>query len=428
MEQAAISEKLLQFIWQFQYFNTQHLVAAGGESIAILSPGVLNLNQGPDFFDAQVRIDGTLWVGTVELHLKTSHWKDHGHGTDPAYNNVILHVVLEHNSDSWPGTIPLLELQPRIPRILLHQYRKLMESNAFVPCSGQMNTVDALTWTAWKDRLLVERLGRRSAQVLRFREENRGNWEAAYWWLLARTFGMKINGDAFEAVARTLTPQLLSRHSQQRIQLECLLLGQANLLGGEFTDAYPRLLQREYRFLAKKYGLVPSPIPVHFLRMRPRNFPTIRLAQLAAWLQNPAGSLGALLQCSDMGELQKEWEVTANDYWNDHFIPDEGGRYEPKQLGPGMIDHLLVNCMVPMVFAYGLFHKEASYQERAIGWLEKARAESNTVTRGFQKEGIDNRTAFDSQAYLELKKGYCDARKCLACAIGNAILSRTVVT
>ena len=428
IEQAAITEKLLQFIWQFQYFNTQDLRTIGGEKVDILSPGILNVNQGPDFSDAQVRIDGTLWVGTVELHLKTSQWKVHGHSADPGYGNVILHVVLDHNGDGYTDSIPILELCSRIPGILLHQYKKLMESNAFIPCGSQAGDVADIVWTSWKDRLLVERLGRRSALVLRFHEENKGDWKSAYWWLLARTFGMKINSDAFESVARSLPPKLLSRHVQQVIQLESLLLGQAQLLNQDFSDAYPRLLQREYRFLAKKYGLVPSPIPVHFLRMRPRNFPTIRLAQLAVWLQQPAGTLDALLQCRDIMELKKEWEVVANDYWNDHYLPDEPAIFQPKHLGAGMIDLLLVNCMVPMVFAYGRYHRDTALQEKALGWLEGGGAEANTVTRGFQKLGLPNNSAFDSQAYLELKSQYCDSRKCLSCPVGNAVLRASAVT
>jgi hypothetical protein len=242
-------EKLLQYIWQLQYFNKSELRTTTGEELEIIFPGKLNTNQGPDFIQARIKIDNTILVGSIELHLKTSHWNDHGHSKDPNYNNVILHVVFE--DDEPPASLPVLELQPRISNLLLERYSDLMNSSYFIPCGHSVSQVKEITWLSWKERLVAERLTRKSANVLRLLEESKGHWEETFWWLLARSFGMKVNSDAFESVAKSIPISILGKHKNQIHQVEALLFGQAGLLKGAFAEEYPKLLQREYAFLMK---------------------------------------------------------------------------------------------------------------------------------------------------------------------------------
>lgn len=411
---------MLQYIWQFQYFNTSELQTAAGEKLQVVFPGKLNTNQGPDFTGAQVKIDDTTLVGSVELHLKTSQWKDHGHSDDPNYKNVILHVVFEN--DLQQSSLPVLELQPRISNLLLEKYAVLMNSPGFIPCANSVSEIKEITWLSWKERLLAERLTRKSTLVFQFIEESNAHWEESFWWMLARNFGIKTNSEAFEAVAKSIPVAILAKHKHQIHQLEALLFGQAGLLNGNFKEEYPKLLQREYNFLKKKYDLRPIHIPVHFLRMRPGNFPTIRLAQLAVLIQNSAHLFSKILESDKISEVKKLFDITANDYWHYHYRFDESSAFKKKNIGKDMIDNVIINTIVPVLFAYGLYHKEEKYKNKGILWLEEIEAEENFITKAFVGLKLSNTSAFDSQAFIELKTQYCDQKHCLKCAIGNSLL------
>lgn len=416
-----MTERLLQYIWQFQYFNRSSLTTSEGDVLEILVPGRLNKDQGPDFLDAQIRINTTVFAGTIELHLRTAQWQAHGHHTDANYRNVILHVVYEHDEEVL-SAIPVLELQSRIPGVLLEQYNQWMQTGIFIPCEASIVYVPQLNWLSWKDRLLAERLTRKSDAILLLLEESGRHWEETCWRLLARNFGMPVNADAFEAIGRSLPVRILARHREQLHQLEALLLGQAGLLQAPFKEDYPKLLQREYFFLKKKYGLQPVLIPVHFLRMRPPNFPTLRLAQLAVLLQSHARLFPFLLESDDLPVLRRQLTVVANEYWHRHYLPDEESRFRKKILGKDMVDNLVVNTVVPLLFAYGRYRKEERFQERAMQWLSLTGAESNTIVKGFSQLDVAVASAFDSQALIELKTKYCDRRYCLQCGVGHALL------
>lgn len=413
-------EKLLQYIWQFQYFNKSELQTTAGERLQIIFPGKLNSDQGPDFSNAQIKIDNTTLVGSIELHLKASQWNEHGHGSDSNYKNVILHVVFEN--DLPPSFVPVLELQPRISNLLLDKYSALMDSSNFIPCANSVSEVKEITWLSWKERLLAERLTRKSAIVFKFLEENNAHWEESFWWMLARNFGMKVNSEAFELMARSIPVNILAKHKNQIHQLEALLFGQAGLLEQNFIEDYPKLLQREYRFLKKKYVLKPIHYKVHFLRMRPGNFPTIRLSQLAALIQNSAHLFSKILEIENVSEIKKLFDVTANDYWHYHYRFDESSPFKKKTIGKDMIGNVLINTIIPILFAYGLYHKEEKFKNKAILWLEEISAEVNSITKGFTNLNLPNKSAFDSQAFIELKTQYCDHKHCLQCAIGNSLL------
>ncbi len=416
-----MTEKLLQYIWQFQYFDHSSLQTTTGDQLEVLFPGTLNSNQGPDFINAKIRINQMILVGSVELHLKTSQWKEHGHHLDANYRNVILHAVLENNVHG-EASLSVVELQSRIPNIILDRYEALMNSPSFIACAGSVYTVKDLIWTSWKERMVAERLARKSEHILGFLTQNKGHWEETLWWLLARNFGAVVNMDAFEGVARSIPLHLITRSQNQLLHLEALLLGQAGLLNHQFKESYPRMLQKEYRFLKQKYGLIQTSIPVHFLRMRPGNFPTIRLAQLASLLQQKEDFFSLIMKEQSVGAILQILKVTANDYWHYHYMLDEISAYKKKCLGKDMADHVIINTVVPILYAYGHAHQDEKCKMKALQWLEATQAENNQVTKGFDQIQQKSYHAFDSQALLELKTKYCDRKLCLQCAIGNSIL------
>lgn len=417
-----MNERLLQFIWQFRYFNTASLLTTEQEKVLIIHPGRYNTNQGPDFLDAKVRIAGTLWAGNIELHVLSGDWNIHGHSGDANYNNVILHVVWEDDR-ATSNNIPVIELKDRVSKMLLQHYQEMMGSASFIPCAGNILTVSPLTWVAWKERLAIERLMQKTKQVGAFQQSNHNHWEETCWWMTARNFGIRVNAGLFEDVARSIPVGLLAKHKYQLHQLEALLFGQAGLLERTFSEAYPKMLQKEFRFLKQKYKLRQVHKPVHFLRMRPAAFPTIRLAQLAMLVYNSSHLFSSLKEAASIKELRALLDVTANDYWHYHYVFDEGTAYAPKKLGRLMTDNIIINTIVPLLFAYGHHTGDNALKEKALNWLQSAGPEKNSITKGFDEAGVVQKNAFDTQALLQLKQAYCDQKRCLDCAVGCKILS-----
>lgn len=413
-------ERLLQFIWQFQYFNTGELRTTSGEELQIIFPGTYNTNQGPDFTDAKIKIGNTIWAGHIELHIRASDWNRHNHHIDKNYNNVVLHVVWENDFPNY--NIPVLNLENRIAGSLLQRYEELMNAQGFIACERSISSVNPIVLKSWKERLLAERLIRKSSTVELFLGQNNQHWEETFWWLLARNFGTKINADAFESMARSIPLNILAKHKNQIHQLEALLMGQANLLDHQFSDDYSILIQREYEFYKSKYKLRPGSITPFFLRMRPGNFPTIRLAQLAMLIRNSEHLFSKIKDTDSLKDVKHWLDVTANDYWHYHYRFDEPSSFKKKRTGAAMIDNIMINTVCTVLFAYGHFHREQRYKDRALQWLEEIDPETNSITRGFQQLGLENKNAYDSQALIELKNEYCSKKKCLDCAIGNAIL------
>jgi hypothetical protein len=416
-----MNERLLQFIWQFQYFNKHALKLKGGETLQILHPGFYNTQQGPDFTNARIRIGKMTFAGSVELHIKTSDWAKHNHSADNNYKNVVLHVVWEHDRKNRQK-LPLLILQNRVSHLLLDQYRQWMERPSFIPCNFQLKEAPPLTWKAWKDRLLAERLLRKSAVMQQYLGQTNQHWDESFWWLLARQFGIKVNAAAFEAMARTIPFKILSRHKNQLQQLEALLLGQAGLLNKKFRENYARKLKAEYQYQQKKYKLTRNPEPVFFLRMRPDNFPSVRLAQLARLIHKSVHLFSEIKETLELSAVKEKLNVTASTYWDTHYVPGEKAVARPKHLGKQMVDVLIINVVCPALFAWGHIMAEEEMKARAMRWLEETDAESNKITRGFEKIGIENNNACDSQSLIELKTSYCDEKRCLDCAVGNILL------
>lgn len=416
-----MTERLLQYIWQFQYFNAAAIFTLEAEPLQIIHPGNYNTNQGPDFTDAKIKIGDTIWAGSIEIHINSSDWKNHKHDGDINYQNVILHVVWWHDAAIHLPFSTLI-LEDKISKLLLKKYDELMNRNSFIPCEQMITQVNQLTWTAWKERLLVERLQQRSGIVADHLKENNHHWEEVFWWMLAKNFGIKVNSDAFEKIARSIPLNILAKHKNQVQQLEGLLLGQAGLLENEFEEDYPLLLQKEYRFLKSKYRLQQPAAPLYFLRMRPANFPSLRLAQLSMLVHQSQHLFTQIKEAGSLKEIKNLLHVTANDYWHYHYVLDEPSAFKQKTLGAQMSGNIIINTIVPAVFAWGHYHKNDRYTGKALQWLEETAPETNAITKGFAKLGIANLNAFDSQALIQLKNAYCSKKHCLSCAVGNQIL------
>jgi hypothetical protein len=416
-----MTEKLLQYIWQFQYFNTANLETSDGEPIVILHPGNLNTNQGPDFINAKIKVGDAIWAGHVELHIQAYDWVLHKHGIDKHYNNVVLHVVWK-NDTSVMLPFPSLELFDKVPKLLLKKYEDMMTIAKFIPCEKNIQLAPSLIWAIWKERMLVERLQQKSALIKAYLQKNNNHWEETFWWLLAKNFGVKINSDSFEKIAMSIPLTVMAKHKTQIQQVEALLFGQASMLTGDFKDNYMLMLQKEYIFLQKKYQLFVPDAPLYFLRMRPSNFPTVRLAQLAMLVHNSVHLFSIIKDTTDVQVVKKMMDVTANDYWHYHYMPDEASAYKEKRLGLQMADNILINTVIPILFTYGIVHGDTILKDRALQWMEQIAAEKNNITRGFEAIGIKVKTAFDTQALIYLKNEYCNNKRCLECAIGNKLL------
>ncbi len=416
-----MTERLLQYIWQFQYFNSRELSTSEGELLQVINPGIFNSNQGPDFTNAKIRVGKTSWAGSVEIHINSSDWRNHHHDNDINYRNVVLHVVWKEDAClSFP--FPTLVLEDKVPKPLLHRYEELMKRAASIPCSSTIQQVKDITWISWKERLMVERLQTRTQIIKSYLQQNSFHWEETFWWLLAKNFGTPVNSEAFESMARSVPFSILTKHKNQIHQVEAILFGQSGLLEADFKEEYPGMLQREYRFLQRKYGLKKNVSRPVFLRMRPSGFPTLRLAQLAMLVHQSFHFFSKLKECDELADAGKLLEVTANDYWNYHYLFDEHSAYRVKKLGRQMIDSILINTAVPILFAYGHLQNDNGIRNKALRWLEGIPPEKNSITKGFESLRLPNRSAFDSQAYLQLKNEYCGKKRCLDCAVGSSLL------
>ncbi|HLO81964.1 MAG TPA: DUF2851 family protein [Chitinophagaceae bacterium] len=417
-------EKLLQFIWHHQYFNVWDLRTVSGEPLSLICSGTWNKNQGPDFLSARIRTGEQEWAGNIELHVRSSDWDLHGHADDPNYANVILHVVWEHDRDI-ANPMPVLELRHRVPPHLLQKYRSWMMNDSMIPCSGEIGSVDRKMAYAWLEWLTLQRMKTRSAKILEKVITLGMDWEEGFWRLLARAFGHKVNSDAFESIAATLPVKLMMRHRNNSMQLEALLLGQAGLLRTDNGDDYAKALFREYGFLRKKYQLVKSYMPVHFLRMRPGNFPTLRLAQLAALVSRNPDLFRGLLDLGNTNEMKAFLRVEAGGYWDHHYRFGEGSVFLKKQTGEQFIENIIFNTIIPFLAAYHQHQGNGPGTDRLFQFMEGLNAESNSVIRNFERLGFSARHAGDSQALLELKHNYCDQFMCLECAIGKSLLKNS---
>lgn len=421
-----MTEDFLYYVWRSRLFDEQDLQSTDGQLIQILHPGERNRQDGPDFFNAKIRIAGQLWAGNVELHVHASDWYKHNHHSDVRYDSVILHVVF-FGSDpvirSNQQVIPCLNLNGRIKKVVESRYRDLYASRDWVPCIRQIKSVPGLILRSETTRMFFERMEERAEQVFALLSKNAGDWEECFYRQLFRGFGFKVNAFPFELLASAVPYAILKRHLDQPVQVEALLFGQAGFLEREFKDRYPRLLQNEYSFLKAKYRLHPlnSEIWKH-MALRPSNFPELRIAQLAKVVLHFRGLLSSLLHTDNLATVKVFFRNEVSVYWESHYVFDKAVDSRPKTMGEGSIDTILINAVLPILVASAKFHNDTALLERVVTFAEQLAAENNTITRQWKKAGIILQNAFDSQAYIQLKTRRCNQKRCLQCGIGNYLL------
>lgn len=420
-------EDFLHHIWKYGLFNKNDLQTRDGRPVTIVNSGAHNHHAGPDFFNAKVIIGETTWVGNVEIHVNESDWNRHGHQHDEAYNNVVLHVVYQADGESLNAMkqeIPVVELLARVSRKQHDLYQSFLNSSLYIPCENRLPEVDQFLVATWLERVLIERLERKSTDVLNRLQRNTGDWKQTLFEQLAMSFGFKINAQPMEMLARSIPVKLLAKYQHSLTLIEALLFGQAGMLDDHFSDEYPRVLQNEYAFLRKKHQLVPiNPVVWKYGRMRPYNFPTIRIAQLAALVHKSKSLFSVIIDRPEPKAMHQLFAVSATDYWNtNHRFDAKTARSSDKKIGQGSRDNLLINTVVPFLFAYSKHVDSAIHLDTALELLESIAAEKNSVVDKMEDIGFEAGNAARSQALLELKSQYCDPKKCLNCAIGGQLI------
>lgn len=424
-----MKEDLLHFIWRYRLYDTSNLKTTDGERIEAIQPGIFNTDAGADFSNARVRIGRVLLAGNVELHINQNDWYAHHHNEDKAYNNVILHVVYEDNgkpAQAQSGeTIPVLCLKDYISTEMLHRYDLLKSSKDKIPCESMIGRLPAdFSFPSFYDRLVIERLQSKVAIVEGMLTRSINDWDQVAFQMIAMYFGGSVNKQPFGLLATSLPLSVIHKHRTQPEQIEALLFGQAGLLDADFDDEYPLMLKREYNYLRKLHSL--SPIEGHswkFFRVRPVSFPTIKIAQLAAWVIKEEHPFRAILDCKSLTDMRKLFNVEVNPYWQAHFQFDKP--VKKTNTGPGnmLTDVLLINAVVPLLFSYGRYIDDENICQRALTLLSEISAEDNAIIRMWDSLGIRAKTANDSQALLQLYNQYCANKRCLNCQIGHKILS-----
>lgn len=423
-----MTEAFLQYIWQHQLLNGG-LTTTDGQPIVVLRTGDLNRDAGPDFFNARLRMGTIEWAGNVELHIHSSDWNAHRHSSDAAYNNVILHVVYEHDCEITKqngDSLRTLELKPYLHPSLVANYDFLMApaEGLDIPCSRNLPEVPQFVVTSTLERLVSERLEAKSATVRRLLDESHGGWEQTCYWLMARYFGGKVNSLIFELLAKATDQRLLARWADNPRRVEALLMGQAGLLSGYFEDEYPRLLQSDYEALRTGAGLTPLDGYLwKFYRLRPSSFPTIRISQFANLVSSSKNLFAKLLSITDVHEMERLFNQAASEYWDNHYQFDTVvPRKTRKHIGKMQAQLLIINAWVPLLFVYGSVHGQQQYKDQAISLLMQLPPEDNAIIRRMGQAGFMAANAADSQALLQLKNEYCQNRRCLECRIGYHIL------
>lgn len=423
------TEEFLYFIWQFRLFNTKELRCSRGQFIQIIHPGVRNSNAGPDFNQAKIVLDETIWAGNVEIHLKSSDWNLHGHQHDCSYESVILHVVYEDDYRIlWKNgaVIPVLEIKGLFDEKLLSNYVELVGAASKFPCAGQIATVKNIVLESFISRLVIERLEQKSMELFNKLDALKGDWDETFYYFLARNFGFKVNAVPFELLASSVPQHIYAKNKDNSMSISAIIFGQAGFLDQEYEDDYPKSLKKEYDYLKKKYQLTPLNVSVwKFLRMRPQNFPTVRLAQFAALIAASNHLFSKVLTLTTLKSLYQLFEdLSVHEYWNRHYHFNKATEEVSVQLGIGSIQNIIINTVCLFLFAYGKYTDQGELTDRALRFLEEMPAERNAIITNYLATGIKIDNSFDSQALLQLNKCYCTQKKCLNCVVGVHILKK----
>jgi hypothetical protein len=420
-------ERLIHHIWKFRLYPSGQFCTTTGIPFQVIDPGIYNTDAGPDFFNAKIRMDDKIWVGNVEIHTQASDWLTHGHHTDKAYNSVILHLVekadIPEIFTNDGRSVPQAIIQ--IPDEIKNNYDYLLHAEKTIPCLDRISEIPEIHLTSWKDTLFIERMERKTDHILDILEHNKGDWEEALYMLLCRNFGFGINGDAFERLAKSLPFRCIQKHLDNRLQVEALFLGQAGLLeDDDIDDAYYRSLQEEYRFLRQKFDLQPLESYIFKrLRIRPNNFPHVKLAQLAAIFCRGEHFFSKILSAKTVADYTELFTPDISDYWREHYHFRKQSARSEKKLGLSALHIIIINTIVPLLFAYGKKKKSPDFIDQSIQLMKSLPPEKNSVTYLFRQARLSICHAADSQAFIQLKKEYCEKKKCLFCRIGHRLLS-----
>ena len=427
LSHSPIKEDFLHFLWRTKKIGSQNFETTDGRWVEIIDFGIYNSDAGPDFFNGKIELDHTIWAGNIEMHIFSSDWKRHKHQVDKAYENVILHVVYEHDSEIFRADgsiIPVIELKGKIPKHFLDTYLSLIQSSDDIPCKNLISAVSPQKIDLWKYTLAIERIEQKTTHVSTILASCNDDWEECFYILLARYFGSKVNTEAFESLARKLPLFILRKNQDKPLALDALYFGQAGFLNADFDDAYFQDLKKEYYYQQKKYQLVPmNPVAWKFSKLRPMNFPSIRIAQFSALMSKADFLFSSILEIKDPAILRALFKTQLSFYWKSHYRFGHVSKPISKNMGPKFIDLLLINAVVPILFEYGKRNDDQTYIDQAIAILESIPSEKNAIIDNWKVLHVSSKSAFDSQALIQLKTQYCDAHRCLSCQIGNEIIS-----
>lgn len=422
-----MTEAFLQYVWQHRLLEGP-LVTTEGLPVVVERPGELNRDAGPDFLDSRLVIGGLHWAGNVEVHTRASDWNQHGHSDDKAYNNVILHVVYIYDADivlENGKKVQTLDISQSLPQYVWDNYDSLMNpaDDTQIPCASRLKDIPDFLYHLSQDRLLVERIERKSGDVERILKESKGSWEQACYWLTAHYFGGKTNAFAFELLAKVTPMRIVAKIKDNPFRVEALYMGQAGLLDGDFNDEYPKKLQREYKYLSAAYQL--TPMEGHlwkFFRVRPSSFPTLRISQFSDLMSKSSNLFSKMLDAEDAGSVSKLFVVQASEYWQSHYNFDKETERSSKSLGKSLINTIIINAWIPLLYEYGVAHGAEMYKERAFNLLQQLPPEDNRITRLWESAGIKIGNAAESQSVIQRYTEYCSRKKCLDCQLAFRIM------
>ncbi len=423
-------ESMLHYIWKHKLYTANNLFTNKGIQITIIDPGLPNHDSGPDFFNAKIKIGDEMWAGNIEMHTFASDWIKHKHHLDKAYNSTILHLV---EIDNFPDVFTengnlVHQIKLSVPEEIRKNFEYLINSETFTPCVSRICEIPPIEITAWKSALTCERLERKTKDIFKILEQNNGDWEEVFYNILSRNFGFGINGDAFARLSQSLPLKYILKHRDSKIQIESMLLGQAGLLEEEMPDdSYFETLKQEYHFLKQKFKL--SALEPHIfksLRIRPDNFPHIKIIQLASILCEYEHLFSEILKIEDKKEIAALLNPSVSEYWLTHYRFGKTSVKKDKRMSLSTLEIILINTVVPMMFAYGTKKNLPDLSEKSLNLLESIKPESNSIVTHFKRAGITVEHAGDSQALIQLKREYCEKKKCLYCRIGHKLLSKNI--
>ena len=419
-------EQLLHYVWKHKIFPLKELKTPTGQQVEVIDTGLANTDAGPDFFNAKLKLDGVLWIGNIEIHERSSDWFKHGHHADAGYNSVILHIASEIDTEiSRSNGERIPQIQLICPEAVRTNYKELLETDSYPPCYRIIPSLPPFTAHSWMTALQMERFEQKATLLNERLKRCQGNWEDAFFITLARNFGFGLNGDAFETWAHRLPFRAVDKHRNDLFQIEAIFFGQAGILEDSDGDGYYLRLKKEYTYLQHKFGLIPMDASLwRFLRLRPANFPHIRIAQLACLYHRAYGLLSRIMETETLQGVRDILKGGTSEYWLTHYTFGGSSPSRPKTLSNTSLDLLIINTVVTFLYAYGLHKGNRVLCARAGSFLEELKAENNYITRMWEQCGMKASNAADSQALIQLKKEYCDKKKCLYCRIGYEYLKR----